>query len=877
MALLDSDRFEDVQREGTRHTDTSDLMRRLVKEELLTFEGTRLFPERRSTTVQYELTEDEKDLYVAVTEYVSTEMDRVKRGSGTKRVAVGFALTALQRRLASSPRAICRSLERRLDRLQAQLSEARITAEVPKADARPAPAVFGDDFDEDDLTEDELIELEDGVASMSAAETVEELQAEIVAVQELVDKARRLRSSPSYSKWDRLRDTVDPTQNEHMNDGTGNRRKMIIFTEHRDTLDDLVGRLRALLGRDDAVTVIHGGVRREDRRKAVETFRNVPECVFLVATDAAGEGVNLQNAHLLVNFDLPWNPNRIEQRFGRVHRIGQHEVCHMWSMVAKDTREGEVYRRLLEKLEEQRKALGGRVYDVLGRVFDGASLRDLMLQAIEYGNDPARQQELFAVIDAKVGDGLAEVLAQDSLVASTLDVAEVQEIRRDMERAEAARVQPHHVELLFKRAFASLGGRLLPRDGGRRYEIRNVPAGILERDRVIGRGKAVVKAYSRITFDQRHVRLEGQVVDAELIYPGHPLMAAVMDLVAERCRDALSTGAVLTDPTDVSLAPYLVVLLEHDITDGTGTIVSKRGQFVRVDGDGAISPLLSTPVPNLLALTGDQVELAAPLMTLDWLTLVSFEQHVVTQAAATLARDHAREVTERVRARVAKQRTLIDERLQGAINHFDHQAYELRVREEAGEKTRLSAANAAERADALRQRREHRLALLDLEAALTAGVPAVHSAVMVVPQGWFDSQADPAAAASVATETDFVERCAVDAVMALEKELGHPAREMVHNNPGYDIESDTPAGMDFIEVKGRIAGATDFWITRTEIVTLRNKGERGVLALGCVQSDGATEIRTLRNPFPDRYVDDADRKVVMDWTTYWNRAEEPTV
>ena len=875
MALLDSDRFEDVQREGTRHTDTSDLMRRLVKEDLLTFEGTKLFPERRSTTVQYELTPDEQDLYLSVTEYVSKEMDRVKRASGTKRVAVGFALTILQRRLASSPRAICRSLERRLSRLKTQLDEARtMAAGSLRSTVGPGGGPeLGDDFDEDDLTEDELIALEDGVASMSAAETIPELEIEITVVEELVEKARRLRSSPSYSKWDRLRATIDPSQNEHMNDGTGNRRKMIIFTEHRDTLDDLVDRLRAMLGREDAVTVIHGGVRREERRKAVETFRNVPQCVFLVATDAAGEGVNLQNAHLLINFDLPWNPNRIEQRFGRVHRIGQEEVCHMWSMVAKGTREGDVYRRLLEKLEEQRQALDGRVYDVLGRLFDGTSLRDLMLEAIEYGDDPARRQELFAVIDQRVGDGLAEILAQDSLVTTTLDIGEVASIRREMERAESARVQPYHVEALFKRAFESLGGRLITRDGGQRYEIRNVPGAILERDRVVGRGKAVVKAYSRITFDQTHVRLEGQTIDAELIYPGHPLMTAVMDLTAERCRESLSTGAILIDAADPNLHPYIVAMLEHDIIDGSGTVVSKRGQYVRVDPNGTVEAITSTPLPNLSAPSGVTAELES-LRTLRWLTLGGFEQQVIAEASATLARAHTHEVAATIGTRISKQRHLIDQRLYSAITHYDHQAYELRQREEAGEKTRLSATNAAERAESLRQRRIQRLAMLDQEAALTAGVPTITSAMIVVPQGWCDALLDPAQAEKTAVETAFVERCAVDAVLAIESGRGHLPTEMVKNNPGYDIESDTPFGLDFIEVKGRIAGATDFTITRTEIVTLKNMGERGVLALGRVQLDGQTQVRMLRDPFPDRQVDQADKKIVMDWNTYWNRAEE---
>ncbi len=128
---------------------------------------------------------------------------------------------------------------------------------------------------------------------------------------------------------------------------------------------------------------------REERRKAQEAFLHDPEVQVLLATDAAGEGINLQRAHLMVNYDLPWNPNRLEQRFGRIHRIGQTEVCHLWNLVAEETREGDVYRTLLEKLEEARQALGGQVFDVLGKLqFEGRPLRDLLIEAIRYGDQP---------------------------------------------------------------------------------------------------------------------------------------------------------------------------------------------------------------------------------------------------------------------------------------------------------------------------------------------------------------------------------------------------------------------------------------------------------------------------------------------------------
>ena len=168
--------------------------------------------------------------------------------------------------------------------------------------------------------------------------------------------------------------------------------KLVVFTEHRDTLTYLERNVTTLLGRKEAVVVIHGGMGREERMKAQESFKHDPEVNVLIATDAAGEGINLQRAHLMVNYDLPWNPNRIEQRFGRIHRIGQTEVCHLWNLVAEETREGDVYRTLLEKLEQARQALGGQVFDVLGRLqFEGRSLRELLIEAVRYGEQPEVQ------------------------------------------------------------------------------------------------------------------------------------------------------------------------------------------------------------------------------------------------------------------------------------------------------------------------------------------------------------------------------------------------------------------------------------------------------------------------------------------------------
>jgi superfamily II DNA/RNA helicase len=196
----------------------------------------------------------------------------------------------------------------------------------------------------------------------------------------------------------------------------GSRRKLLIFTEPRDTLEYLASNIRQRIGKHEAVAVIHGGVPRDVRKANIAAFNDDPEVRILIGNDAAGEGVNLQRgAYLMVNYDLPWNPNRLEQRFGRIHRIGQTEVCHLWNLVAADTREGEVYARLLEKLERAREALGGRdsVYDVLGELFQGRALRELLMEAVLYGDDPRHKQRLFTAVDGVVDKEKIEKLIRE--------------------------------------------------------------------------------------------------------------------------------------------------------------------------------------------------------------------------------------------------------------------------------------------------------------------------------------------------------------------------------------------------------------------------------------------------------------------------------
>ena len=859
LALLDTDRFEGRYRDGVHAVNTDGLMRRMVKEDLKTFDGKPLFPERRAYSVNYELSAAEKDLYDAVTQYVREEMsraDRLKQHGDAKRgFTVGFALTVLQRRLASSPEAILKSLERRHTRLKKRRDEMRYgTSAAEDADrdlaARlrdllgkdPTDADLGDVIDSDDLPSGEAEDAESEIAdAATAARTVAELDKELAILADLVEVARRVRYSGIDKKWTELRGLLtDNVLSTEAADGTGGPRKIIVFTEHRDTLEYLAERIRGLFGDPAAVVTIHGGVRREQRRTVTELFTQDVGTRVLVATDAAGEGLNLQRAHLMVNYDLPWNPNRIEQRFGRIHRIGQTEVCHLWNLVATDTREGQVFQRLLEKIEQQRKAYAGKVFDVLGEAFTERSLKDLLIEAIRYGDRPDVKARLHRIIDATVGAGLDKLIAERAAHADIFAAADLETWRARMDEANARRLQPHYISAFFTEAFKVLGGRLAEREAGR-YEIRHVPAVIRDRDRQVGRGTAVLTRYERVTFDRQLTRPAGKP-RADLIAPGHPLLDAAGDLIIERYGPLLKQGTMLADRHDYGTEPRLLVAVTHEITDAhdPARTITKRFGFAE------ISPSPDDSAPSLHGVRSagearyldyeplDDPErmVASPLREAPWLSAgaanVALDWAVTEGMPDELARTR-----DLVTARVAQVRRLVRQRLLGEINYWDMRHAALLDDQAAGKSLKMKPETAEHRARDLERRLEKRLAELDADEELIARPPVITAAALVIPQGLLDLMLGIPSPRGIEGDTTETEGRAIAAVMAAERKFGRRPIEMPHNNPGYDIRSFYPDGHSlFIEVKGRISGATEFWVTRTEVLHSRNSGHTSRLGLG---------------------------------------------
>ncbi|MFZ1489120.1 MAG: helicase-related protein [Ilumatobacteraceae bacterium] len=897
MALLDADRFEGKQHDRVHTLDVTDMMRRMVKERLLRFDGRPLFPERRATTVPYQLSGPEGQLYADVTDYVANEMNRAERlaaeGKGRRGNRVGFAVTVLQRRLASSPEAIYQSLKRRRQRLEARAQEARIQARSTRivSETRLSVALDesdGDDFDADieDLDDAELEMVEEELAdNASSADNLAELEVEIQILAKLEAQADRVRQSGVDKKWTELLGLVRDSPEMFEPDGT--RHKLIVFTEHRDTLNYLVAKLSTYLGRADAVVAIHGGVAREHRKVIQERFTQDKDCVVLVATDAAGEGLNLQRAHLLVNYDLPWNPNRIEQRFGRVHRIGQTEVCHLWNLVADDTREGQVYLRLLDKLAAMRDALGkDQVFDVLGDALPGHELRDLLLQAIRYGDQPDVRARLDQVIDAKVGDGLAELVREHALSSEMLSTADLERIRVDMLEAEARKLQPGYIHAWFTEAFSRLGGRMSQPESGR-FEVSFVPAEIRNRDRLIGVGAPVIAKYQRVTFEKHLIRVEGQPL-AELIGPGHPLLEAVLDITLERHRDLLTTGAVLVDTTDPATEPHVLVLLEHAITDartdaaGNRRTVSRRFEFVALTEYGEPQAAGYAPYLDARPATADELAVIEPRMRqMGWLG-DQLETRALDYGIDVLTAEHLTEVKVRTLARIAKVKHAVYDRLTREINYWDHRANELQLNVDAGKAINLNVGQAQARADELQRRLHTRLNELEREAQLASRSPTIVGVALVVPAGMLATAGTDKATCppSRTFNTEAVERRALDAVLSVEHRLNHHWGEVPHNNLGYDIRStDRNGTITFIEVKGRIAGANTFNVTQNELRFAANIPDDYLLALVEVSPDGPAHdtVRYLRKPYGSGVnLPFGTTATTLNWSEYWDRAQPPS-
>jgi superfamily II DNA or RNA helicase len=583
IRLIDSDLFPEPSRIGQKATEIRrDILRlgpecpwalRRLKEDLRDLQGRRLFPDRHAHTVTFKLNSQEYDLYKAVTAYINQYLPQA---SGRRGASVALARTVLQRRLASSTMAIYESIRRRLEKQQDLLKE--LEDLPPGQRARRLAQLQGRladaEQEEDDLDDAERDRLAD---QFTSAAGLDQLRAEVAALQELLAQARRVRDHAADSKLAALKACLERAEFRELSDGRG---KLLIFTEHRDTLNYLCEQL----GRWGYTTCqIHGGMNPHERKRAQEQFR--VEKQICVATEAAGEGINLQFCRLMINYDLPWNPTRLEQRLGRIHRIGQERDVHAFNFVAGESEEGQpivegrILERLLEKLEQMRAVLDDRVFDVIGEVL---SLNDVNLPDIlrEAALDPRRLDDYLdqiARIDAAKLKKYEEATGI-ALARANVDFSGFQQANAE---SEERRLMPRYVEEHFIKASAAVGLRVEPRADGL-WRIEHVLADLRsDRLQAVRRLGKPDPSYRKLTFHKEHLDLD-QHLDAVLAGPGHPLYAVVDERLNELLAPLVGGIAVYIDEN--CDAPYRLHLFEVAIRgqNSKGEQQTLHGEMVAV-------------------------------------------------------------------------------------------------------------------------------------------------------------------------------------------------------------------------------------------------------------------------------------------------------
>lgn len=780
---------------------------RRTKEEMVRFDGTPLYPERNCDTLSYDLSPEEQDLYRETTEYIRTYYNRARI---LNRSAARLAMSVFQRRLASSTYALMRSFERRVEKLEAAIALVRAgRAEDFARDQRKLDDV--DDFF-DTLTADEDLgaegegerheDFEDKALGGTVAVTLAELEAERLQVEGLLIRARALFEAGEESKFEKLREVLRDPGFSH--------EKFIIFTEHRDTAHFLVRRLEGL-GFTGQVARIDGGMNYLQREQQVEFFRRPIDqggARYLVATDAAGEGINLQFCWLMVNYDIPWNPARLEQRMGRIHRYGQkHDPVIIVNLVAGQTREGRVLRTLLDKLEAIRKQLkSDKVFDVVGRLFEGVSLKQYLEQAVtEEGAEDAAEKIVGRLTEEQVR-ALEE--KEHRIYGEGGDVKRVlSRLNHDMEQEQFLRLLPGYVRRFVERATPLL-------NLGVEGDLDDTFVLSPQRPGALDALLPFIELYPESIQNRLSVRKPTDADAAIWLHPGEAIFDCLSRLVVGRYSGDALRGAVFVDPT--AQQPYLfhlaLVSVERQPDSSAATDVEGTPQHddlieCRLVGltqfqDGSVK---ECPVEHMLLLRGarDYAPSRAPL--------AAFARALKDQATA-YARDHiGARLVEQHRAQLIE---TLPERLDFVSRGFDHHNAELATaRNRLTEKARMGdarakadLANVKERQKSLHVLRDIKLAELKREPELLrVGAVEFLAHALVVPSD------DPEERRRFDAE---VERVAMKVAIGFEESLGATVRD-VHKPelarsagltdwPGFDLLSHRVEGESrAIEVKGR--------------------------------------------------------------------------
>ena len=814
---------------------------RRLKEEMVDWDNHALFKERHTKTIGYDLTPEEKTLYDEVTSYVRSKR---KEAKAKKNRNVELTLMVMQRRLASSLYAITRTLENRLSALNEVLS---ILRDPRRSDAEkkrllrgtPDPSDPRDITEYEDLTEEERERIDQRIFRQVLTDDPDKVEEERDEVERLFRLADSLKHHKE-AKFAELLAVLDSSDVIRAED-----EKLLIFTEHRDTLNSLAKRLEE---KGYSVATIHGGMDVDSRKQAQRQFRT--RAKIMVATDAAGEGINLQFCRYLINWDIPWNPNRLEQRMGRIHRYGQAGDVWVYNLVAQNTREGAVLVKVLEKLDVMREQMGAdRVYDVIDEWLEDVPLVRLIESAIDSEDEAASSRETEAALTSASNERAARLMAlqKKTPLASRLDLRSARELR---DASDERRLQPLFIQRFFERAWTACGGTVRKDDHFPVWHIGSTPTALLELARE--RRQPLSDNYDTpYVFDKQLVSVASKVRVPErtkLLGPGHPLFDTLIEWTIRQARQAFAKGATLVDPNIAK--PQRIWLVRSTVEDAREAsphpahsrkkIAHERLAVIIQEHLGlrAASPsyLLNctapdtpVPIPDLEPRSAGEIHVWA------------YEQ--ITERQLDQVKTARREECELRRTYLNTAFTDLILELQGELN-------DLQQAQLFGEDNREEVDRLWRRIEELKVRKAERLQELDLMMKLTANLPDILTEAVIVPAtvATVESDEEVPSKGVPMRRDDEVEAIAMAVAMCYERSRGWTPTDVSRDGEHYDVRSEGPGGEKrFIEVKGR-AQSGAIVLTGPEVDKLRQLGERAWLYVVTFCKDERPRLRIIQDP-----------------------------
>lgn len=727
--------------ESIKNRDNPLFIRRL-KEDMKDFNGRPIFKPRHPITLKFNLSDKEKDLYNSLSRYVVTEYNKAVNDNGRRNIA--FALLILQRRMASSTFALLQSLIRRKNRL----SEFLGVAEIPLV---PLKTINIEDYEESE--ESQRWEAEKEWETISFAENKEELKREIATIDRLIQSAEEIIAEETEKKLTELKKSI--AEGFKKIKETGGNEKILIFTESRDTMDYLFKKIKAW---GYNVNFIHGGMNLIERVEAEKIFKN--ETQIMVATEAAGEGINLQFCNIMINYDIPWNPNRLEQRMGRIHRYGQQYEVYIYNLVAQDTREGEVLAKLFDKLEEIRRAMGNeKVFDIIGDAFGDKNLYQLICDAAaNIRSSKEIAQEIDFPVDEEYISRVKDALGE-SLATRYIDYTRISEMA---EKAKEYKLIPEYIEEFFKKGIAKAGGNYRISEDNFisidtvPYELRRIGK---EPDMENKYGP-INRSYKKITFD-KDVSFNDPY--SEFVSFGHPLFESLLEWIERSFSSGLRRGALFTDPS----GRYNGILLfyEGEIKDGKGTVAGKKLLALLDDGKKLVpvNPAILwdiVPSTNKQPISIEIDESKAKIFVIDILN--NYKEEIL--------------ITRRQQAEIKEKYGVSS--LKYLISKIDAELVELYIRRDKGEKVELPISNKQERQNDYKKALDNLKKEINYETNLTLTMPKLVGCV------YLQSKTEDGL-----KEDENIEKIGMEIAMEYEKSKGRVPEDVSKENIGFDIRS----------------------------------------------------------------------------------------